>query len=100
MAKLRKVILSRSEVLAILAAFGATEIARRSGTSHRQFDVTIDGQRRKVTVDDAIDEFSPASFCTLWFIVTKQLQIKWERFYAADEKVARRANVKYQPPTR
>lgn len=98
MPKLRKVILKRQELLAILRAFGATEHPQR-GTSHRQFDVTIKGRHCRVTVDESIDDFNPAdTYGPLWVIVNKQLQISWEDFYSADRQVARRANVRHRPP--
>lgn len=98
MPKLRKVVLKRRELIRILETFGAREIAR-TGTSHRQFEVIIGGAKRKVTVDESIDDFDPAvSYGPLWAIVTKQLQVSWEAFYAADAGVARRANVRHRPP--
>jgi hypothetical protein len=98
MAKLRKVVLTRREVLDCRKAFGAVERPRGS-TSHRRFECLIHGQKRLVDIDESIDEFGPDSYSALWFIVLKQLQVTWEAFYAADRGVARRAGIPHRPPS-
>ena len=96
--KLRKVVLSRSEVVRILLAFNGAEQPQRSGTSHVKYFCWVRGVKKSVTIDASISEFPPDSYSALWFIVQKQLEVSWDDFYAADPDVAKRASVNHRIP--
>ena len=102
---MNKVVLSRRELIALLVHNGFTELPPRSGTSHRRYRGIVDGQTRFVDVDDSIDEFSPKSHGVLFYIVSSQLRLMdsarnantaWERFYAGEPSIARKAQVAYR----
>jgi hypothetical protein len=54
----------------------------------------IDGVQRHTTLSESIDDYGCDSYSPLWFMVTQQLKVSWERLYGADPKVARRANLR------
>lgn len=97
MGKLRKVCLTRAELLDVLTAYGAA-LQPRKGTSHVKYHCWVRGQKKSVIVDESINEFCPHSHTALWFIVLKQLGVSWEEFYAADSAVARRAGIEHRLP--
>ena len=98
MAKLRKVLVTRQELIRCLLAFHGEEFPR-TGTSHARYRCLVNGQARHVTVDESIDEFTPRSHTPLYYIVLHQLQVTWEDFYAADAGIASRAGIPHRPPT-
>lgn len=99
---MRKVTLSRRELIALLEHNGFVARGRRS-TSHVRYEGVVDGRTRFVDVDETIDEFAPKSHAVLYYIVNSQLGFSqhgmkagWERFYAGEPRLARRAQLPYR----
>ena len=81
--------LSPSEVRTILRALGF-ELAHTTG-SHEQWDhADLGGRPRRVTVDVAIGQFSPALVQSM----IRQSGVTREEFYGATERSARKIGVR------
>ncbi len=104
--KLRKLVLKRRELIALLEHNGFV-VDKRVGSSHIRYRGNVDGQEKCVDVDESIDDFAPRSFQPLYYIVSSQLgffgevnnlpaKVGWERFYAGHPDTARKANVPYK----
>src|SRR5690242_10912093 len=102
---MKKVPLSRRELIALLVHNGLIELPARHGTSHRRYKGEIGGRVLLVDVDDSIDVFSAESHGVLDYIVTSQLRFTervrnardaWERFYGGEPSVARKAQTHYR----
>jgi hypothetical protein len=102
---MRKVALSRRELIALLQHNDFVRLPARSGTSHKRYKGEVGGITRLVDVDDSIDTFNADSHGVLYYIVTSQLRFTegakkandgWARFYSGEASTAKRADVPYR----
>jgi hypothetical protein len=102
---MRKVALSRRELIALLEHNGFVRLPERSGTSHKRYRGEVGGTVRFVDVDDSIDTFNADSHGVPYYIVTSQLRFTegvrtanegWARFYGGDPTTARKSGVPYE----
>ena len=96
--------LRRREVIRLLETNGF--LHRRTRGSHLHYEGAVDGRARYVDVDQGIDEY-PAERHRVLGHVLSQLgffdddkaippNIGWERFYAGERDIARRAGVTFR----
>lgn len=97
----RKHPLSRRMLIELLEHNGFVKEQRehkRKG-SHVRYVGFVDGKRRAVDVDQAIDDFRPESHSVLFYIVTTQVGFGpggWKRFYAGHPNTAKQHGLTYK----
>lgn len=102
---MKKVALSRRELIALLVHNGFAELPARGGTSHKRYKGAVGGKVCLVDVDDSISDFNPDSHSVLYYIVTSQLRFMegvknakdgWDRFYGGEPVTAKKAQTTYR----
>lgn len=88
--------LARREVIAVLLHNGFTQLPQKA-TSHVRYRGTIRGRAVFCDVDAGHREFIPRGRTAFYYLVTSQLGITFEQFYAGHPDTARRAGLSYAP---